>query len=162
MPMLKINKLTDYAIVILSRLSRQKELVATARALSESTRIPWPTVIKLLKLLSKSGLVHATQGRRGGYALARGPAHISVTDVIEAIEGPVGLTECTREDGECGIRDACCVKAHWPVISAAVRASLDNVSLESLAAAPSTDRKRKSWTVRNAASLLSNRIGEIS
>jgi Rrf2 family protein len=131
--------------------------------LSEQTQIPWPTVIKLLKLLGKSGLVHATQGRRGGYALAHAPTHISVTDVIEAIEGPVGLTECTREDGECGIRDACCVKAHWTVISAAVRISLDNVSLESLAEAPpSTDRKRKAWTVKNAAKLPRNRIGEAS
>jgi Rrf2 family protein len=131
--------------------------------LSEQTQIPWPTVIKLLKLLGKSGLVHATQGRLGGYALAHSPAHSSVTDVIEAIEGSVGLTECTREDGECEICDACDVKAHWPVISAAVRTSLDNVSLERLAAAPpSTNRKRKAWSVRNAAKLPRNRFGEVS
>lgn len=131
--MLKLNRMTDYAILLLARLPRREAAVMTARDLAEQTRVPWPTVVKLLKLLSARGILRSVKGRHGGYGLARRPDEISLNDVIEAVEGRVGLTECTRKGGQCGIKDSCSVRRHWPAIDGVVRETLDAITLDTLA-----------------------------
>jgi len=130
---LKLNRMTDYAIVLLAHMPRGEAPVATARDLAERARLPWPTVVKLLKLLTAEGILRSVQGRHGGYKLARHADEVSLNDVIEAVEGRVGLTECTRQGGQCGIKDSCAVRRHWPAINGAVRNSLDAITLETLA-----------------------------
>jgi FeS assembly SUF system regulator len=127
--MFRLSKLSDYAIVLTSRIAGRKGCVVTARGLAAETEIPWPTVVKLLKMLTVGGVLRSIQGRNGGYELSRSPAEISITEVIEAIEGPIALTECNRETGDCGIQRSCQVHKHWLVINKAVRQTLAAISL---------------------------------
>ena len=127
--MFRLSRLSDYAIVLTSRIARGDGLVVTARGLSSETDIPWPTVVKLLKMLMAGGVLRSIQGRKGGYALARPASKISLIDIIEMIEGPVALTECNRETGNCAIQKSCQVHRHWLVINNAVRQSLAALTL---------------------------------
>jgi FeS assembly SUF system regulator len=133
--MLRLGRLTDYAIVLSASLAERNDACATARSLSEETGIPGPTVIKLLKILTAAGLAHSTQGRHGGYALARTPDEISLTEIIEAIEGQIALTECNREVGACSIQNSCLTRRHWLVINRALRETLAMIRLADLAGA---------------------------
>ncbi len=130
--MLKISKLSDYATVVLARMA-QLSAPVSAPTLAADTRLAPTTVAKLLKQLAKSGLVSATRGVRGGYQLARAPAQISVAHVLAALEGPLGLTECTAHGGNCLRAGFCGTKSHWRTINQAVIAALEAVTLADLA-----------------------------
>jgi len=132
--MLRIGKLTDYATVILATLAADRSRLLTATALSERTHIASPTVAKLLKQLHHAGLVNSTRGTRGGYQLARDPEYISAAAILDALEGPIALTECSAGSGQqCGIEHTCSVGRTWQRLSAAIRRSLNEVSLAQLA-----------------------------
>jgi FeS assembly SUF system regulator len=130
--MLTLGKLTDYAIVVTSALAPHGRGQATARALAEETHIPLPTVIKLLKVLAARGVLESIQGRHGGYRLARAAAETSLIAVIEAVEGPVALTECNRGGSFCRIEATCGVHRHWLVINATIRTALAGLSIADL------------------------------
>lgn len=131
--MIRMSKLTDYAIVILAHLARSPGTL-TAHELAARSRVPLPTVSKLAKELSKAGLVISHRGRNGGYGLARPAAVISVAEIVEALEGPIALTECAKPDkGDCGIEDTCVARASWDPVSRAVEAALRNLPLSSIA-----------------------------
>ena len=129
--MLRISRLTDYATVILASLAGGS--LASAAEIAERTRIGLPTVSKLLKALQHAGLVRSVRGARGGYQLALPPASISAAAIIDAVEGPVALTECAGGAGQCGIETTCLVGHGWQRISLAIRSALAEVSLEALA-----------------------------
>jgi FeS assembly SUF system regulator len=136
--MLRLGRLTDYAIVLSASLAERNGACVTARVLSEETGVPRPTVIKLLKILTAAGLARSTQGRHGGYALARTPADIGLTEIIEVVEGRIALTECNREVGACGIQESCLTHHHWLVINRAIRENLAGIRLADLAGATSS------------------------
>ena len=136
--MLRISRLTDYATVILAALAEEPDHVRTATALAERTRIAAPTVSKLLKQLQRSGLVASTRGLHGGYQLARPASQISAAAVLDALEGPVTLTDCSAGHGNCGIEDTCRVGRVWQRLNLAIRRSLYDVSLAQLAGLDST------------------------
>jgi FeS assembly SUF system regulator len=131
--MLRISRLTDYATVILAALAGEPARVQTAAALAEQTHIAAPTVSKLLKQLQRSGLVVSTRGLHGGYHLARPPAQISAAAILDALEGPVALTDCSAGHGYCEIEDSCRVGRVWQRLNLAIRRSLNDVSLAQLA-----------------------------
>jgi len=131
--MLRIGKLTDYATVILAMLAADRSRVLTAGVLSERTHIASPTVAKLLKQLHRAGLVNSTRGTHGGYQLARDPEHISAAAILDALEGPIALTECSAGSGHCGIEHTCSVGRTWQRLSVAVRRSLSEITLAQLA-----------------------------
>jgi FeS assembly SUF system regulator len=131
--MLRISKLTDYATVILASLAEQPAQVRTAAALAERTRIAAPTVSKLLKQLHKAGLLTSTRGLRGGYQLARPAAQITVAAILDALEGPVTLTDCAGGHGQCGIEHHCRVAPVWQRLNVAIRRALSDVTLAELA-----------------------------
>lgn len=130
--MLRISKLTDYATVILAALSARPEALHSASGLAERTGIAAPTVSKLLKELQRAGIVRSTRGARGGYQLARPADEISAAEIIDAVEGPVALTECASDQGHCGIEAHCSVGHSWQQVSLAIRRSLQEVRLTSL------------------------------
>lgn len=136
--MLRISKLTDYATVILAALANGPERLRTAAALAEQTRIAPPTVSKLLKQLQRAGLVASTRGLHGGYQLARPPAEISAAAILDALEGPVALTDCSVGHGNCGIEGTCRVGRVWQRLNLAIRRSLNDVSLAQLAGLDAT------------------------
>jgi FeS assembly SUF system regulator len=131
--MLRISRLTDYATVVLATLAEEPQRVQTATALAERTRIAAPTVSKLLKQLQRANLVSSTRGLHGGYQLARPAAQITAADILDALEGPVALTDCAAGEGHCGIENHCRVGRVWQRLNLAIRRSLQDVSLAQLA-----------------------------
>lgn len=127
--MLRISKLTDYGTVILADLASRQRRVASAAEVAESTGLAVPTVRKLLKKLGKNGMVVATRGAQGGYRLARPAAEISAADVIDALEGPVSITDCSALDKHCEIEAHCAVGGAWQRINVAIRRALRDISL---------------------------------
>jgi FeS assembly SUF system regulator len=131
--MLRMSKLTDYGLVLLTHLAQTSgPTVRTAPELATCTRVPLPTVSKILKALSRAGLVTSHRGRRGGYSLASSPADISVGAVIEALDGPVALTECSASAGSCALEPVCVARDRWGPISRAVRRTLQSLPLTAL------------------------------
>jgi FeS assembly SUF system regulator len=131
--MLRMSKLTDYGLVLLTHMARAgAPEVVTAHELADASKVPLPTVAKLLKELSRAGIVISHRGRRGGYTLARPAAQISVAAVIEALEGPVALTECSITDGNCSLEAVCPAKAHWGPVSRAIQRTLSRLPISAL------------------------------
>jgi FeS assembly SUF system regulator len=132
--MFKVNKLTDYATVVLITIARS-HAVRSSQHISENTGIPLPTVAKLMKSLNKAGLVKSQRGAAGGYALERVSTDITLADVIQAVEGPIALTACAdTSDEQCGIESICPVQGRWNRVNSAVRAALAQVTLADMVA----------------------------
>ena len=131
--MLRIGKLTDYATVILASLAEDRARLQNASGLAERTHIAAPTVSKLLKQLQRAGLVNSTRGTHGGYQLARPPEQISAASILDALEGPIALTQCSSGSGQCGIEHSCSVGRTWQRLNLAIRRSLNDISLAQLA-----------------------------
>jgi FeS assembly SUF system regulator len=128
--MLRITKMTDYAVVLATHLAAAEGPHA-ARDLAIQTQIPEPTVSKVLKKLARAGVVMSQRGAKGGYALARSPQQVGVNEVIEAIEGPIAVTECSDEttDSLCEYETNCGVRANWQRINVAVHKALSEITL---------------------------------
>jgi FeS assembly SUF system regulator len=107
--------------------------VQTATALAERTHIAAPTVSKLLKQLQRAGLVTSTRGLHGGYQLSRPATQISAAQILDALEGPMALTDCAAGHGNCEIEDSCRVSRVWQRLNLAMRRALYDVSLAQLA-----------------------------
>jgi len=131
--MLRISKLTDYATVILGRLATEPGRRFTAAQVASETRLAAPTVSKLLKQLHRRGLVNSTRGLHGGYLLARSAAEISAADILDALEGPMALTECASTQNHCCIESSCLVGRAWQRVNLAIRRSLHEITLLELA-----------------------------
>ena len=135
--MLRISKLTDYGTVVLAHLAEHQASVRSAADVAQATGVALPTVSKLLKLLARAGLVTSTRGASGGYRLSRPPQAISAADVIDALDGPVSITECSASDGDCEHEDVCSVGGAWQRINVAIRRALQDVTLNDLVRANS-------------------------
>ena len=153
--MLRISRLTDYATVLLAALASEPQRVQTAASLAEQTHIAAPTVSKLLKQLQRAGLVSSTRGLHGGYQLARPAAQISAAAILDALEGPVALTDCSVGHGQCEIEESCRVGRVWQRLNLAIRRALYDVSLAQLAGLdapptrlPSLEREMKAAAAR--------------
>jgi FeS assembly SUF system regulator len=130
--MIRVSRLTDYAIVLLAHLARS-ERTLTAHELADRSSVPLPTVSKLCKELSKAGLVVSHRGRRGGYGLARPADLISVAEVVEALEGPIALTECSQPGPpSCELEATCPARATWDPVSRAIHGALSGLHLSAL------------------------------
>jgi FeS assembly SUF system regulator len=114
--MFRISKLTDYGTVVLACLAATPDRRQTATAVAERTRLGLPTVSKLLKNLHRAGLVTSVRGSRGGYQLARPAARISAAAIIDAIEGPVAITECSGNHSMCDIERVWSTVFAWYLI----------------------------------------------
>jgi FeS assembly SUF system regulator len=134
--MLRVSKLADYATVVMTCLAAAGAEVVSAQQLAEQARLEVPTVSKLLKLLAHAGLVESRRGVNGGYFLARPARDISVADIVIALEGPIGMTECSAHAGVCNHESHCSVRVNWQRINLAIRAALESVSLADMVATP--------------------------
>lgn len=128
--MLRLNKLTDYAIVLLTKMALTPEQRFNTPALSAETGIPEPTVAKILKDLCKSCLVQSYRGVQGGYMLGRLREEITVRAVIEAIEGPIAIADCIDgATGCCSAEMRCPVRGNWDKVNAVIIRALDDLTL---------------------------------
>ena len=131
--MLRISKMTDYAIMVMVELSALRGEVLSANALADRSHLELPTVSKVLKMLVKTGLVDSYRGAAGGYSLERNAQNISVAEIIAAIEGPIAMTECSTEEGLCAQEAICGLRGNWQRISTAVAKAMEGVSLAEMA-----------------------------
>ncbi len=131
--MLRISKMTDYAIMVMVELNASSGEVLSAHALADASHLELPTVSKVLKLLVKTGLVISYRGASGGYSLERNARDISVAEIIAAIEGPIAMTECSVEEGLCAQEAICSLRGNWQRISVAVAKAMEGVSLAEMA-----------------------------
>ena len=130
--MLRMTKLTDYGTMVLAQLAASDPGWTTAGQVATATHLALPTVSKLLKTLVHAGLVVSTRGVQGGYALARPAAAISAAEILDALEGPVSLTECSSAHGCCDLESYCRVGTAWQRINRSIRTALEGVSLADL------------------------------
>ncbi len=129
--MIRMTRVTDYGIVLLTYFARgPEETLHTARDLARDAHLPLPTVNKVLKTLTRHGLLESHRGVKGGYTLARHPEEISVAEIISATEGPVAMTECTVDGpGGCDHESECPVTDNWQRINQAIQEALDGITL---------------------------------
>ncbi len=127
--MLKLSKLTDYATVILSYMAKDHLVMHAALEIADETGIALPTVSKVLKLLVKAKVLTSVRGAKGGYLLARAPENITVATVINALEGPIALTECSASHKNCGHASGCDIQSNWTLINQKIFDALEAVTL---------------------------------
>jgi FeS assembly SUF system regulator len=127
--MLRVSRLTDYATVVMTCIATQPDDVLSTAQIADAARLELPTVSKLLKALGHAGLVESFRGVNGGYRLARPASAISLAEIVEALEGPIGMTECSISDGQCERESLCTVRGSWQHVSSAVDVALRAVSL---------------------------------
>lgn len=130
--MLRISRLTDYGTLVLAHLSHGGSSLTSAADVALATGIAAPTVSKLLKSLAKAGLVTSARGAQGGYQLSRDAHEISAADIIDALEGPVHITECSADDSHCDLESVCNVGGAWQRINVAIRRALGDINLNDL------------------------------
>lgn len=131
--MIRISKMTDYATVILAAMAEDPGTRHTAPALAARTQIGSASVSKVLKQLQRAGFVRSTRGLHGGYELARPADAISAASILDALEGPVAVTDCAAGEGQCEIETTCRVGRAWQRVNLAIRRSLYGVTLAQLA-----------------------------
>lgn len=140
--MLRMSRMTDYGTVVLACLANTpmpgradgEQAMLTATEVAEATSLNEPTVKKILKTLTKAGLVESFRGAQGGYALLQDASEISAARILDALEGPVALTECSAPQNSCQIQSCCTVGRSWQLINQQIRTSLENISLAQLLA----------------------------
>ena len=131
--MFKLNRMTDYAIVVLGALAhRQGEILATAQ-LAELTGLSQPTVAKVAKTLMAADLLETQRGVHGGYRLAQPAAATSLVQIVEAMEGPIAVNDCVDgAQAPCAVSNCCFMSRNWNRVNLAVRNALSDLSLEDL------------------------------
>src|SRR6188474_3712893 len=135
--MLRLSKKADYALIAMKHLTLHNDRgAASAREIAEQYDIPIELLAKVLQRLVRGGLLASHQGTRGGYQLARVPAQISVADVIQAIEGPVTVTACSTEDGQCEQFSKCNVRDPLYRVRDRILAALGECTIAELASDP--------------------------
>jgi|HubBroStandDraft_1064217.scaffolds.fasta_scaffold00032_79 FeS assembly SUF system regulator len=130
--MIILSKLADYAVILATHLAAAAPDQVNAMHLAADTRLPQTTVAKVLKLLAKAGIVTALRGAAGGYRLARAAELVSVAEVIAAIDGSFGMTQCTSTLGPCERLHFCPTRPHWHRINEAVIQALAQVTLDEM------------------------------
>jgi len=131
--MLKISKLTDYGTVVLAHMARRPQSLFSAARLAQELGYPPSTVRKLLKQMAGAGLLESCRGQQGGYRLTRPPEAISLVEIIEALEGPLGLTDCSLAPQLCSREAHCPIRDNWRGINELINGVLQQVSLRQLA-----------------------------
>ena len=128
--MLKITRLADYSVLILCCFNNKNRKVLSARKIKNITGLNIATVNKLLSLLVKSKILLSMRGVNGGYSPVKKLQDLSVREIIEAVEGPVAITNCmdTRY-GKCDLINTCCTKNAWSAVNKEVIKTLDSIKI---------------------------------
>jgi FeS assembly SUF system regulator len=130
--MIILSKLADYGVIVATYLAASCDRQVTAASAAAATRLPPATVAKILKALAHAGLVTATRGASGGYRMARDARSISVAEVVAAIDGDIGLTQCSVHVADCDRMTHCPTRPHWAAINRAVETALAQISLDEM------------------------------
>jgi len=111
---MQITRQADYALRAMLYLSELEPMKKAATSqIAEQQRIPPSFLAKIISQLSIAGLIHTSRGARGGVELARAPEKISVLEVVEAIDGPISLNECSAQPDGCPFGEECPIRPIW-------------------------------------------------
>lgn len=130
--MIRLSRLADYAVLLMSRMATAPDAVHNAVDLAQGTGVPTPTVSKLLATLTRASLLTSVRGAKGGYTLAQPARAITVAQIIAAIDGPIAITSCLEHPGSCGVETLCSSRAGWATINRAISNALEGVTLADL------------------------------
>jgi Rrf2 family protein len=134
MVMLRISRRTDYAVRVMIAAARvPRGEYMPSPLIGEEMLIPHPFMVKVVGDLRRSGLIATAAGRTGGIKLARPAVHISLLNIVEAVEGPIALTHCLVRSGECPANDLCPAHHIWTRVQGALRDELEAITLADLA-----------------------------
>lgn len=130
--MFRLSKKADYGLIALKHLAQHTEESVSAREIASEYRIPAELLAKIMQRLARKGLVVSQHGTHGGYVLGRDPSRISIVDVIEALDGPIGITPCER-GSSCEQMERCSVKDPLNAVRAKMVRVLGDTSIYELA-----------------------------
>jgi len=130
--MLKITRKVEYALIALRYMQRNKEgNCASAKEIANLYSIPLPLLSKILQNLSRANIIHAIQGPHGGYLLTANPEELSMTELINILEGPLGIINCSI-DSECTQLETCNIKTPITKVNNAIISLLNNITLSDI------------------------------
>lgn len=131
---MRLSRLADYAIMLMTHVAQYPDDSHAAAESAAATRLPAPTVARVMARLCRGGLLTSERGVKGGYRLARPAAQVSVGTIVSLFDGPVQLTRCAQSGGQpCGVEALCPSRTGLQRLNLAVRKALDDVSLAALA-----------------------------
>jgi len=131
--MVRIGKLTDYAMLLMSQMAKEPNAILSATFLAETLHLNAPTVSKILKMLGEANLVCSVRGAEGGYHLAHPAQDITVADVVAAMEGKIAMTECCEKTNLCAIDAYCTMRENWQKINKMIQALLAKFTILDMA-----------------------------
>ncbi|TQV79055.1 SUF system Fe-S cluster assembly regulator [Denitrobaculum tricleocarpae] len=128
--MFRLNRLTDYAVVVMSQMAMRPEKTNSAQEIAAESGVPLPTVSKLLGTLTRAGLMTSQRGATGGYVLSRSAESITMAEIIQALEGPIALTACVEgAESNCEVESLCPMRGNWNRVNSAIHSALSSVTL---------------------------------
>jgi FeS assembly SUF system regulator len=131
--MLKLSKLTDYAVIVLGCLAKQDGKPVSASFVADQVKLPEPTVQKVLKMMASKKIITAQRGSTGGYIVPLSLSCISISDVVEAIEGPLELSPCHNDVAhDCALSKLYAPQNKWNKVNLAIKQTLDNIRVSDL------------------------------
>lgn len=111
---MQITRQADYAVRAMLFLAKLEPTQRAATSqIAEVQKIPPSFLAKIISQLSIAGLIHTSRGARGGVLLSRPAASISLLEVVEAIDGPISLNECTLTPDICEFSESCPMHKIW-------------------------------------------------
>ncbi len=111
---MQITRQADYALRAMLYLAQLEPTQRAATSqIADEQHIPPSFLAKIISQLSIAGLIHTSRGARGGVSLARTPEEITILEVVEAIDGPISLNECTHSAGSCPFGETCPLRPLW-------------------------------------------------
>jgi len=131
--MLRLSKFADYGTQVMAYMAKDRA-VHSASEVSAGLGIAIPTVSKILKMLVRENLVASSLGAKGGYMLARNPSDISIAEIINAMDGPISITECSSTTTSCERESTCSTRSNWQGINHIIHDALDKVNLAQMIA----------------------------
>jgi Rrf2 family protein len=134
---LRLTKAADYAVVAMIHMACLPEEAVELRGdIALAHEIPSSFMAKILRCLVKARLLRSSRGVHGGFTLARPAAEITLLDIIEAVEGPLNLTDCSHGPGGCERAAECSAQPVWYSIQAKIAGLLREATLEDVVSAP--------------------------
>ena len=129
--MLRLGKLADYGLLITTFLAKNNRQ-ATTEEISQALKLSTATVRKLMKMLVDAKIVESHRGVKGGYCLASNPENIKITQVIQAVSGPIQITDCCDKSFECEKGAACDQVSNWQYLNELVIKQFSNISVSDM------------------------------
>lgn len=125
-----ISRKTDYALRMLSLLVESEGELLSVRAVSERVDVPYSFARSIQHSLAQAGIIESLRGVHGGMRLAIDPAEVTLLKVVEAVQGPLVINDCTAGAGECSRKGSCCYHPVWVGAQAMMRDYLSSITLE--------------------------------